>query len=77
MRTSLSIFIDTCFDIKCHLAVHCYEMHHYDDGAYADFKVGTSVEPAALLSILNGHSCRILAGDGDIIVRVFENFKEY
>lgn len=77
MRSSMSIFIDTCFDIKCHLAVGSYEMHDYSDGSYADFKVKSINDPATLLRIMKGHSCRILAGDGVVIVRVFENFKEY
>lgn len=77
MRTSLSIFVDTCFDIKCQLAVGSYEMHDYSDGAYADFKVSAINDPATLLRIMNDHSCRILAGEGVIIVRVFENFQEY
>ena len=77
MRTSLSIFIDTCYDIKCQLAVGSYELHDYDDGSYADFHVRTIKDPATLLGLMNGHSCYILAGDGDIIVRVFEEFKEY
>ena len=77
MRTSLSSFIDTCFDIKCHLAVGSYELHDYSDGSFADFKVSAINDPVTLLNLMNGLSCRILAGDGVIIVRVFENFEEY
>lgn len=77
MRTSMSIFIDTCFDIKCHLAVGSYEMHDYSDGSYADFRVKSIKDPATLLEIMKGHSCYILSEDGFVIVRVFENFKEY
>lgn len=73
----MSIFIDTCFDIKCHLAVGSYEMHDYSDGSYADFRVKSIKDPATLLKIMNSHSCSILAEDGFVVVRVYENFKEY
>ena len=76
MRTSLIRFIDTCYDIKCNLDVSSYELHDYDDGAYADFKVRAIHDPATLLRLMNGHSCKILGGDGVVIVRVFENIVE-
>ena len=72
----MSIFIDTCYDIKCRLAVSSFELHAYSDGSYADFKVSAIYDPAALLRVMNGHSCRIIAGDDVIIVRVFEKIEE-
>ncbi len=76
MRTSLSEFIETCFDVKVYLAVGSYELHDYEDGDYADFKVNKINDPKTLLQIIGNHECRILADDGFMRVRVFENFEE-
>lgn len=75
MRKSLSTFIDTCFDVKVFLCVGSYELHPDDDGSFADFKVEKIVYPKQLSLIVKDHNYRILAGDGCLIVRVFENFK--
>ena len=45
MRKSLSEFIETCFDIKVYFAVSSYELHDYEDGGYADFKVNKINDP--------------------------------
>ena len=76
MRKSLSEFIETCFDIKVYLAVSSYELHDYEDGGYADFKVNKINDPKKLSRIIGNHEYRILADDGFIRVRVFENFEE-
>lgn len=77
MRKSLSDFIETCFDIKVYLAVGSYELHDYEDGDYADFKVNKINDPKTLSRIIGNLEYSILADDGFLRVRVFENFKEY
>lgn len=76
MRTSLATFIETCFDIKVYLAVGSYELHDYEDGDYADFKVNKINDPKTLSRIVGNHDYRILADDGFLRVRVFENYEK-
>lgn len=76
MRSSKYLFFDACYDIKCHLQVGSYEMHDYDDGCYADFKVQRLDDPNGLNGIVAPLEYRIFAEDGMIIVRVFENYHE-
>lgn len=77
MRLSLSTFIETCFDIKVFLAVGSYELHDYEDGDYADFRVNKIKDPKTLSRIIGNLDYWILADNGSIIVRVYEDFKEY
>lgn len=76
MRKSLSEFIDTCFKIKVFLVVGSYELNDYEDGDFADFKVKKIADPKTLSRIVGNHDYMILADDGFIIVRVFENFED-
>lgn len=76
MRKSEITFIDICFNVKCYLCVDSYELHHYEDGDYADFKVIKINDPKTLSRIVGNNEYRILADDGCIRVRVFENFIE-
>lgn len=76
MRKSLSEFIDTCFDVKVLLAVRSFELHDYDYGDYADFIVNKISDPKALLDKVGDHLCRIIADNGFMRVRVFENFED-
>ena len=77
MRKSLEEMIETSFDVKCHLQVGSYELHHYDDGSYTDFKTPKINDLSTLLAITRGLEVRLFSQDGSIVVRVFEDFKEY
>lgn len=77
MRKSKSLFVDACYDIKCYLQVGSYDLHDYDDGCYADFKVHCLDDPNSLNALVAPLEYRILAIDGMVIVRVFEDFNEY
>ena len=74
MRVSEITFVDTCYSVKTYLALDSYELHAYEDGDYADFKVKKIYDPKTLLRLIGGHDYMILAGDGCLILRVFENF---
>lgn len=76
MRNSLSTLIEKCFDIKVHLAVSSYELYDYEDGDYVDFKVDKINDPKTLSRIIGGNKYRILADNGFLIIRVYENFME-
>lgn len=77
MMTSLQSFIETCFDIKCHLRLSSYELHQYDDGSYSDFHVKNISDPKALNRIVGSLEYRIHTDDNGIVIRVFEDFREY
>lgn len=77
MRQSKYLFVDACFDIKVFLAVGSYEMHDYDDGCYADFKVQSIKDPKTLNNVIAPLDYRILADADMVVIRVFEDFKEY
>lgn len=76
MRKSLSTFIDTCFDIKVFLKVGSYELHHYEDGSYADFRIAKIDDPKTILRLANNHELRIREHNGFVVIRVFENYEE-
>lgn len=77
MRQSLSKLIDTCFDIKVHLQVSSYELHDYEDGAYAVFKIYKIKDPKTLLRIIGKHECIIYAESQYLCIKVFEDYQEY
>lgn len=77
MRKSLEELIETCFDIKVHLQVSGYELHDYQDGADAVFKVAKIRDPKTLIRIIGKLECRIFAENQDVIIRVFEDYQEY
>lgn len=72
MTTSLENLIDTCYNIKLFLKVSSYELHQYEDGSYADFKVRNIREPRTLLKAAGSHEVTLLSEDNNIVVRVFE-----
>lgn len=73
MTKTLENLIDTCYDIKVFLAVSSYELHQYEDGSYADFKVAKVNDPCTLLLIAGSHNVRLFADGDNIIIRVYEN----
>ena len=69
--------IEISYDVKCHFMVSSYEVHHYDDGSYCDFKVGSVTNPKELNKIVGDLEYRILCIDEHLIVRIFEDYIEY
>ena len=77
MRKSMEELLEKAFDIKCHLALGSYELHHYDDGSYVDFRPNCINDPRTLCLLAGVLTLRILNIEDRIVVRLFENFKEY
>ena len=77
MRDSLIQLIETCFDVKCHFMVGSYVLNHYDDGSYADIKVGSVTNPKELNKLIGELEYSILCIDENLIVRIYEDFREY
>lgn len=76
MRQSLSDFIEMCFSVKVHLEVSSYELHDFRDGSYADFRTNKMQNLTKLAIITQGYDSRIYAQDGQIVIRLFENFSD-
>lgn len=73
MTQTLEKLIDTCYNIKVFLAVTHYELHQFEDGSFADFKVNTLSDPRSLLIKAGSHQVRLFADGDNIIIRVFES----
>lgn len=73
MTKTLENLIDTCYNLKVFLCVSSYELHQYDDGSYADFKVTKVADPRTLLIKAGSHQVKLFAEDDNIIIRVFES----
>lgn len=72
MTKTLEKLIDTCYNLKVILKVSSYELHQYEDGSFADFRVGQIADPRTLLIKAGGHLVKLFAEGDYIIIRVFE-----
>lgn len=77
MRNSMIQLIDTAYDVKVFCAEGSYELHHYDDGSYVDIKVKKINDPRTLCRLVNNLDFRLIEQDGNILIRIFEDFREY
>lgn len=72
MTKQLQELIDTAFHVKVFFQVASYELNHYEDGSFADFHVKKVVDLPTLIKVANGLELKFFAGDGFLIVRLFE-----
>lgn len=72
MSKSLEELIERAFDIKCHFELSSYELHHYLDGSYVDFRVKKVYDLQALIRLAGELTLKLFADDNYIIVRLFE-----
>lgn len=72
MTKSLQELIETAFNVEVFFQVGSYELHHYEDGSFADFRVRKVVDLPALIKIANGLELKFFGDDNAIIVRLFE-----
>ena len=77
MRESKKEFLEICHDVKCFLQLSSYTIHDYDDGCTAEFKVRNIKDPRGLGLITNRLEFCIIADENQVIIRIFESFKEY
>lgn len=74
MRKSLEEFIERCFKVKVHLKVSSYELHHNEDGSYADFHPQKVEDVAQLAITTQGFDTRIFCNESGLTVRMFEDY---
>ena len=71
-KETLLELIDKAYKIKVHFNLGSYEMHQYEDGSYIDFHVQKVVDLPTLQRIAGELELKFFAGDGYLIVRLFE-----
>lgn len=72
MTKQLQELIEVSFDVKVFFQLASYELHHYEDGSFSDFRVKKIVDLPTLIKVANGLELKFFAGDDFIIVRLFE-----
>lgn len=69
--------IERSYDLKINLQIGSYELHHYDDGSFSDFHVPKINNPKEINKIIGPLTYKILQDERGIVIRVYEDFKEY
>lgn len=69
--------IETAYDVNVFCAECSYELYHYDDGSYVDIKVKKINDLPTLCRIVKDLEFRLFEKDGYIVIRIFEDFREY
>lgn len=77
MRQSMVELIERSCYLKNYLCIGSYELHHYDDGSFSDFHVSEIKNPKDINKVIGPLSYRIFQDERGIVIRVFEDFKEY
>lgn len=76
MTTTLAELIDRAFDIKVFFQLGSYELNHYQDGSFADFRVRKVVDLPKLIELADGLELKFFHEENYIIVRLMERFSE-
>ena len=71
-KETLIELIERAYGIKVYFNLGSYEMHQYEDGSFADFHVQKVVDLPALQRLAGELELKFFAGDGYLIVRLFE-----
>lgn len=74
MTTTLAELIDRAYDIKVFFGLASYELNHYDDGSFADFRVIKVVDLPKLIELARGLELKFFREEHYIIVRLMERF---
>ena len=72
MTQTLQELVERSFDIKVFFRIGSYELHHFEDGSFTDFKVNKIVDLPTLLRLAGGLELKIFEIDGRLVVRLFE-----
>ena len=76
MTTTLAELIDRAYDIKVFFAVGSYELNHYADGSFADFRVRKVENLPKLMELADGLELKFFHEETCIVVRLMERFSE-
>lgn len=76
MSKSFQELIERAYYLKVFFRLSSYEFYHCEDGSYADFHVQKVVDLPTLIRLAGSLELSFFAGDGDMIVRLFEDYNE-
>lgn len=77
MRTSEIEMLDKALEIEKMLSLDKFEMHHYGDGSYCDFRIVSRVWfVPALCKIANPLEFAFLPGSEYMTLRLYERYEE-
>ena len=76
MRQTLTQLIEIAFDIKVYFRLDSYELYHYEEGSFVDFHVQNVLDLPTLLRLADKLELKFFAGDGYMIVRLFESYND-
>ena len=72
MTQTLQELIDRSYDIKVFFCIGSYELHHYEDGSFSDFRVQKVVNLKNLVQLAGGLELKFFVENDQLIVRLFE-----
>ena len=72
MTQTLQELIDRSYDIKVFFCIGSYELHHYEDGSFSDFRVQKIVNLKNLVQLAGGLELKFFVENDQLIVRLFE-----
>lgn len=72
MSKSFEELIERGWDIKTYFGVGSYELHHYEDGSFIDFRVQKVTDLKTLMRLAGYLELKFFAEDNRLIVRLFE-----
>lgn len=72
MTTTLAELIDRAYDIKVYFGLGSYELNHYEDGSFVDFRVGKVVDLPKLIELAGGLELKFFHEENYLIVRLME-----
>lgn len=75
MSKSFQELIERAYDIKVYFNVGSYELHHYADDSFVDFRVKKVVDLCTLLKLAGGLELKFFADSDYMIVRLFERYE--
>lgn len=74
LRESLQAFIEECGKVKEAFQASGYKLYDFDDGYFAEFRVQAITDIALIANLTNGYDVRIYAEEGQVMVRIYENY---
>lgn len=72
MTKNFEELIETACKVQVYFGVCSFEVNHFDDGSYIDFKVNRIVDVPALQKITGDLEIKFFCDNGWLIVRLFE-----
>ena len=76
IRESLQALLLVCRKIQVAYGAASYELHDYEEGSFADFRVMRIKSVGELADLTKDFQVSVFADEGHTIIRVYENYSE-